>query len=137
MTTYLVAVHILVDTRAASPRSAVVAALENRLDRCAAAVPAAGTILDWAVAGEDLAASMAPVVIPADYMPGATPFPEWNAAREPSDARRSAVVRDVADPGPLLRFLSERVGAVPWSTLRSLCPGGLAAMGRAPSRLLF
>ncbi|MBY8918858.1 hypothetical protein T8J41_20735 (plasmid) [Nitratireductor rhodophyticola] len=98
MTTYLVAVHILVDTRAASPRSAVVAALENRLDRCAAAVPAAGTILDWAVAGEDLAASMAPVVIPADYMPGATPFPEWNAAREPSADQRLGSAHQRTDP---------------------------------------
>ena len=80
MTTYLVAVHILVDTHAASPRSAVAAALENQFDRCATAVPAAGTIVDWAVAGEDLAASMAPVVIPADYTPGATPFPEWSTA---------------------------------------------------------
>ncbi len=70
MTTYLVAVHILVDTQAASPRSAVAAALENQFDPCAAAVPAPGTIVDWAVAGEDLAASMVPVVIPADYTPG-------------------------------------------------------------------
>lgn len=84
MTTYLVAVHILVDTDAASPRSAVAAALENHLDRCAAAVPAAGMIVDWVVAGEDLAASMAPVVIPADYMPGATPFPDGSNARERS-----------------------------------------------------
>lgn len=97
MTTYLVAVHILVDTHTASPRSAVVAALENRLDRSAAAVPAAGTILDWAVAGEDLAASMAPVVIPADYTPGATPFPEWNTAREPSAEQQPGAARQPAD----------------------------------------
>ncbi|WP_238719994.1 hypothetical protein [Nitratireductor alexandrii] len=93
MTTYLVAVHILVDTQAASPRSAVAAALENQFDRCAASVPAAGTIVDWAVAGEDLAASMAPVVIPADYTPGATPFPEWSTTREPSAEKRPGSAR--------------------------------------------
>lgn len=97
MTTYLVAVHILVDTQAASPRSAVAAALESHLDRCALAVPAAGTIVDWAVAGEDLAASMAPVVIPADYMPGATPFPEWNTPREPSAEQRPGSARPRTD----------------------------------------
>ncbi len=98
MTTYLVAVHILVDTHAPSPRSAVAAALENQFDRCAAAVPAAGTIVDWAVAGEDLAVSMAPVVIPADYTPGATPFPEWNTARAPSAEQRPGSTRQRADP---------------------------------------
>jgi hypothetical protein len=98
MTTFLVAVHILVDTQAASPRSAVAAALENQFDRCAASVPAAGTIVDWAVAAEDLAASMAPVVIPADYTPGATPFPEWNTAREPSAGQRSAPARQSSSP---------------------------------------
>ncbi|MCV0398241.1 hypothetical protein [Neoaquamicrobium sediminum] len=98
MTTFLVAVHILVDTQAASPRSAVAVALENQFDRCAAAVPAAGTIVDWAVAGEDLAASMAPVVIPADYTPGATPFPEWSTAREPSAEKRPGSARPGLDP---------------------------------------
>ncbi|MDV2968106.1 hypothetical protein RZ532_19100 [Nitratireductor aquimarinus] len=98
MTTYLVVVYILVDTQAASPHSAVAAALENHLDRCAPAVPAAGTIVDWAVAGEDLAASMAPVVIPADYMPGATPFPEWSTAREPSAEKRPGSARPGPDP---------------------------------------
>ncbi|WP_338532283.1 hypothetical protein [Nitratireductor thuwali] len=98
MTTYLVAVHILVDTHAVSPRSAVAAALENQFDRCGAAVPAAGTIVDWAVAGEDLAASMAPVVIPADYAPGATPFPEWNTAREPRAEQRPRSARPGPDP---------------------------------------
>lgn len=69
MTTYLVAVHILVDTDTANPRSAIASALENQLDHCAAASPTEGTIVDWAVAGEDLAASIVPVVIPADYTP--------------------------------------------------------------------
>lgn len=81
MSTYLVAVHILVDTDGANLRSDVVAALEAQLDRPAVAVAAAGTVVDWAVAGEDLASSMAPAVIPSDYMPGTTPFPQWPAAQ--------------------------------------------------------
>jgi hypothetical protein len=104
MITFLVAVHILVDTQAAGPSSAVAAALENQFDRCAAAVPAAGTIVDWAVAGEDLAASMAPVVIPADYTPGATPFPD-GTPRE-SQARNNDPDRPVSAPIPHARSLS-------------------------------
>lgn len=98
MTTYLVAVHILIDTDAAHPRSAVASALENQLDHCAAASPTAGTIVDWAVAGEALAASMTPVVVPADYPPGATPFPECKIAREPSAEQRSASARQSSSP---------------------------------------
>lgn len=98
MTTYLVAVHILIDTDAASARSAVAATLEKQLDRSTGALPAAGTIVDWAVAGEDLAASMVPVVVPADYTPGATPFPDWNTAREPSAKQRSASASQSSSP---------------------------------------
>ncbi|WP_404406843.1 hypothetical protein [Pelagibacterium halotolerans] len=79
MTTFLVAVHILIETDGSSPRSNIVAALEAQLDRPAKPVPAAGSILDWAIAGEDLAASMAPVIIPSDYGPGITQFPQWSA----------------------------------------------------------
>lgn len=59
------------------PRADIVAALEAQLDRPAEPVPAAGSILDWAATGEDLAASVAPVTIPTDYTPGTTPFPQW------------------------------------------------------------
>ncbi len=96
MTAYLVAIHILVDTDAANPRSAVASALESQFERCAAAVPAAGMIVDWAVAEEDLAASMTPVVIPSDYTPGATPFPDWSTAR--GEAQNNDRIRRAALP---------------------------------------
>jgi hypothetical protein len=77
MSTFLVAIHVLVDTNGPNPRAEIIAALEAQLDRPATPVPAAGGILDWAVADEDLAASMAPVTIPSDYRPGITQFPQW------------------------------------------------------------
>ncbi|WP_419906221.1 hypothetical protein [Hoeflea sp.] len=77
MTTFLVAIHVVVDTNGPNPRAGIIAALEAQLDHPVTSVPAAGGMLDWAVAGEDLAASMAPVAIPSDYRPGTTPFPQW------------------------------------------------------------
>ncbi|WP_420408026.1 hypothetical protein [Hoeflea sp.] len=77
MSTFIVAIHLIVDTNGPNPRADIAAALEAQLDRTADPVPAAGRILDWAVAGEDLAASMAPVTIPSDYRPGTTQFPQW------------------------------------------------------------
>ncbi|WP_370318764.1 hypothetical protein [Oricola sp.] len=77
MSTFIVAIHVVVDTNGPNPRAEIIVALEAQLDQPAAPVPATGGILDWAVAGEDLAASMAPVAIPSDYGPGTTPFPQW------------------------------------------------------------
>jgi hypothetical protein len=79
VTTFLVAVHLVVDTNGSNPRADIVAALEAHLDRPAQPVPAAGRILDRAVAGEGLAASMAAVTIPSDYRPGTSRFPQWSA----------------------------------------------------------
>ena len=77
MSTFIVAIHLIVDTNSLNPRAEIISALKAQLDRPAARVPATGGILDWAVAGEDLAASMAPVTIPSDYRPGTTQFPQW------------------------------------------------------------
>lgn len=77
MSTFLVAIHLIVDTNGPNPRADVTAALEAQLDGPATPVPAVCSILDWVVAGEDLAASMAPVTIPSDYGPGITQFPQW------------------------------------------------------------
>ncbi len=77
MTTFLVAIHLVVDTNGPNPRAEITAALEAQLDRPATLVPAVGSILDWAVAGEDLAASMAQVTIPSDYRPGTAQLPRW------------------------------------------------------------
>ncbi len=89
VSTYLVAVHILVHTSSANPRTDVTAALEAQLGHPSGRVPAAGTIVDWAVAGEDLAGSMTPTIIPPDYSAGSTPFPGWPS----SQPRRAAPCR--------------------------------------------
>lgn len=79
MTTFLIGVHILIETDGPSPRSDIVAALEAHLNGPATPVPASGSILDWSVAGKALAASIAPAVIPSDYRSGTTRFPQWPA----------------------------------------------------------
>ena len=68
MTTYLVAVHLLVEA-GPEPRAEICAALHG--------------ILSDAMqqnAGDDLASSIAPVALPASYAPDTTPFPAWPAA---------------------------------------------------------
>ena len=87
--TYLVAVHLLVDTTGANPRSDVIAALEAHLDHPLRQVPASDIIVDWAVAGKDLADLMIPTIIPPDYSAGTTPFPDWPSAQP----RRAAPCR--------------------------------------------
>lgn len=78
MTTWLVAVHILVTADTTNPRADIAETLEVLLDGTASFTgPANVAIIDWAVAGEDLAASMAPAAIPPDYEPGSMPFPQW------------------------------------------------------------
>ena len=78
MTTWLVAVHILVTADTTNPRADIAEVLEAHLDE---SVPSPdqprAAIVDWAVAGEDLAASMAPAAVPRDYAPGSMPFPQW------------------------------------------------------------
>ena len=78
MTTWLVAVHILVTADTTNPRAHIAEALETHLDGSSPFPDQANVaIIDWAVAGEDLAASMAPAAIPPDYEPGSMPFPQW------------------------------------------------------------
>lgn len=80
MTTYLVAVHLLVEA-GPEPRAAIDAALHDIL-RDAMRQNAGGQspLVDWAVAGEDLASSIIPVTLSASYAPDTTPFPTWPAA---------------------------------------------------------
>ena len=82
MTTWLVAVHILVTAETTNPRAHIAEALEARLDGSSPFPDQAKVaIIDWAVAGEDLAASMAPAAIPPDYEPGSMPFPQGPAGK--------------------------------------------------------
>ncbi|MCY0150779.1 hypothetical protein OEG84_24540 [Hoeflea sp. G2-23] len=66
------------DADTTNPRADIAETLEVLLDGTASFTgPANVAIIDWAVAGEDLAASMAPAAIPPDYEPGSMPFPQW------------------------------------------------------------
>ena len=81
MSTWIVAVHLVIEVDDENPRAAIAGALDRHLEPQPALAPSAATILDWAVAGEDLAAAMAPTTLPAGYTAGKTPFPEWPGAQ--------------------------------------------------------
>lgn len=82
MTTWLVAVHILVTADTTNPRADIARVLEAHLDGSAPCPNhSKAAIVDWAVAGEDLAASMAPAAVPRDYTPGSMPFPQWSLGK--------------------------------------------------------
>jgi hypothetical protein len=72
MTIYIVVVHLVVDADEANPRTGVAAQLDRLLSDTGSVA-----LVDWAVAGVDLADSMAPVKLPADYRPGESAFPAW------------------------------------------------------------
>jgi hypothetical protein len=72
VTTYIVAVHLLIDIGEASPCAGVAAALDRILSEAGNAA-----LIDWVVAGIDLADSMAAVSVPPGYRPGETCFPSW------------------------------------------------------------
>ena len=81
MKTYLVAVHLLVEA-GPQPRAAIHAALHDLLGEAMRQKAGPRSILiDWAVAGDDLAASIAPVDLSTAYSPDETPFPEWPASQ--------------------------------------------------------
>ncbi|BCH19552.1 hypothetical protein [Mesorhizobium sp. L-2-11] len=81
MTTYLVAVHLLVEA-GPDPRPVVDTALQDILsDATRLNRGPRSNLIDWAVAGEDLAASIAPVELPSGYTPDETPFPDWPRQR--------------------------------------------------------
>lgn len=82
MTTYLIAIHLVVDVDATNPRAEIAALLDRMLTSAQRqnAGPHAG-LLDWAVAGDDLAASIVPVSLPAGYQPDVSDFPCWPQRR--------------------------------------------------------
>lgn len=80
MTTYLVAVHLLVEAGPES-RAAIDTALHDILsDAMRQNAGEQSPLVDWVVADKDLASSIAPVALPASYAPDTTPFPAWPAA---------------------------------------------------------
>lgn len=83
MTTYLVAVHLLVEANG-SPETEVADALHGILTEDMREYAGAHAyLIDWAVAGEDIAGSIVPVAIAGDYRPDETAFPLWPRRRRP------------------------------------------------------
>lgn len=87
MTTYLVAIHLVVEAGAADPRAEIAGQLDAILsDRKVQSRGVPPALLDWAVAGDDLAESIAAVALSGDYQPGKSDFPAWPQAK-PRSAR--------------------------------------------------
>ena len=79
MNAYLVAVNLLVQAHH-SPESAIADALNGILTpdmRKHAGNNSA--LIDWAIAGDDIASSIAGISLPDDYMPDVSAFPLWPA----------------------------------------------------------
>lgn len=81
MNAYLVAVHLLVQAHENS-QGAIIEVLDGVLtndmrkhagDRSA--------LIDWAIAGDDMASSIAGVSLPSDYSPDVSVFPVWPQRR--------------------------------------------------------
>ena len=76
MKAYLVAVNLLV--QATTSESAIAEALDGILTpdmRKHAGTNSA--LIDWAIAGDDIASSIAAVPLPDDYAPDGSAFPLW------------------------------------------------------------
>jgi hypothetical protein len=77
MKAYLVAVNLLVHAHH-KPESAIADALDGILTPDMRKHAGANSaLLDWAIAGDDVASSIAGVSLPDDYMPDESAFPLW------------------------------------------------------------
>ena len=77
MKAYLVAVNLLVQAHH-SPESAIADALNGILTPDMRKHAGNNSVLiDWAIAGDDIASSIAGVSLPDDYMPDVSAFPLW------------------------------------------------------------
>ncbi|ACI94767.1 conserved hypothetical protein [Afipia carboxidovorans OM5] len=77
MKAYLVVVNLMVHAHH-NPESAIADALEGILTpdmRKNAGADSA--LVDWAIAGDDIASSITAVPLPDDYAPDDSPFPSW------------------------------------------------------------
>ena len=83
MTTYLVAVHLLVEARH-HPQAEVADALHGILtEDMRKYVGAHSALIDWSVIGDDIASSIAAVDLPENYVPDESAFPSWPARAVP------------------------------------------------------
>ncbi len=77
MNAYLVAVNLLVQAHH-RPESAIADALNGILTPDMRKHAGANSaLIDWVIAGDDIASSIAAVSLPDDYMPDESPFPLW------------------------------------------------------------
>jgi hypothetical protein len=77
MKAYLVAVNLLVHAHH-NPESAIADALDGILTpEMRKHAGASSALLDWAIAGDDVASSIAGVSLLDDYMPDESAFPLW------------------------------------------------------------
>lgn len=80
MTMYLVAVNLLIEA-GPEQRAPISATLYEILsERRRGKVGSDSSLIDWVVAGDDLAASISTADLAMPYVPGETPFPSWPAA---------------------------------------------------------
>lgn len=77
MKTFLVAVNLLIQAHH-RPETAIVEALDGilTLDMRKHA-GANASLIDWAIAGDDIASSIAAICLPDDYAADESPFPAW------------------------------------------------------------
>jgi hypothetical protein len=77
MKAYLVAVNLLVQAHH-RPESAIADALNRTLTPdMRKHAGSNSTLIDWAIADDDIASSIAGVSLPDDYMPDESAFPLW------------------------------------------------------------
>ena len=77
MKAYLVAVNLLVQAHH-SPESAIADALNGILTPDTSKHAGSNSaLIDWAIAGDAIASSIAGVSLPDDYMPDESAFPLW------------------------------------------------------------
>jgi hypothetical protein len=76
MKAYLVAVNLLVQAHH-RPESAIADALTGPTPDMRKRAGNNSALIDWAIAGDDIASSIAGVSLPGDYMPDVSAFPLW------------------------------------------------------------
>lgn len=92
MTTYLVAVYLIIEADN-NYRAEIADALHDILTgnmRKYAGEHSA--LVDWAIAGEDIASSITPVDLPADYAADESRFPVWPERRSARPGRLREVI---------------------------------------------
>jgi len=81
MTSYIVAVHLIIEADA-NPGTEIGGVLDAMLTQnMRKYLGAHSALIDWAVAGPDMAASTAPVDLSNTYTPDESRFPDWPASR--------------------------------------------------------